>query len=83
VITEDTINVDGSIFGGELTAGVAITSNQFVIGSAAVDASDRFIYNQNTGALFFDEDGIGALKQVQLASLSTGLAMANADIFVI
>ncbi len=43
---------------------------------------DRFIYNRNTGALFFDSDGTDRDGQVQFASLSTGLAMTNADIVV-
>jgi Ca2+-binding RTX toxin-like protein len=86
VVAEDTISVsadafDNFNFGGGLTAG-AITTEQFVIGRAAGDKSDRFIYNQNTGALFFDADGTGATEQVQFASLSTGLAMTNADILV-
>ena len=81
-VVDDTISVSASNFGGGLTAGATITPDQFVLGSAAVDNSDRFIYNQNTGALFFDVDGIGATGQVQFASLSTGLAMTNADILV-
>jgi len=67
----------------ELTPGTAITPDQFVIGSAAADASDRLIYNKTTGALLFDVDGTGAIKQEQFATLSSGLAMTNADIFVI
>lgn len=78
----DTISVYAYSFDGGLTAGAAITAAQFVLGTAAVDASDRFIYNQNTGALFFDSDGTGENGQLQLASLPTGLAMTNADIFV-
>jgi Ca2+-binding RTX toxin-like protein len=66
-----------------LTPDAPIKPEQFTIGSAAGDASDRFIYNQNTGALFFDSDGTGASGQVQFASLSPGLAMTNADIFSI
>jgi Ca2+-binding RTX toxin-like protein len=65
-----------------LTPNSAITANQFVIGTGATDASDRFIYNSATGGLFFDADGTGATAQVQLATLSSGLAMTNADIFV-
>ena len=82
-VVDDTIQVSASGFGGGLTAGAAITAAQFTIGSAAVDASDRFIYSQNTGGLFFDSDGTGATTQVQLATLSTGLALTNADIFVV
>ncbi len=86
VVADDAISVSADAFnnfnfGGGLTAG-AIIPEQFVIGRAAGDASDRFIYNQNTGALFFDADGTGATEQVQFASLSTGLAMTNADILV-
>lgn len=86
VVAEDTIEVSDSYydygFGGGLTPGATITDDQFVIGSAVADASDRFIYNQKTGALFFDADGTGATEQVQFAQLSTGLDMTNADIFV-
>jgi hypothetical protein len=34
------------------------------------------------GALFFDADGTGESEQVQLATLSSGLALGNADIFI-
>ena len=82
-VAEDTITVSASGFYAGLTNGAAITDEQFVLGTAAADERDRFIYNQNTGALFFDSDGTGATEQVQLASLSPGLAMTNTDIFVI
>ncbi len=55
VVADDIITVSVELFGGGLTAGAAITAAQFKLGSAAGDASDRFIYNQNTGALFFDD----------------------------
>jgi Ca2+-binding RTX toxin-like protein len=48
----------------------------------AVAESDRFIYNSTTGSLFFDVDGIGSSEQVQIAQLSTGLAMTADNIFV-
>lgn len=85
VVADDTITVNGnsSIFDGGLTVGAVITAAQFRIGSAAVDSSERFIYNGTTGGLFFDTDGTGASAQVQFAQLSTGLAMTNNDIFVI
>ena len=82
VVADDTISVAGAYFSSGLTPDAAITPEQFIIGSVAGDANDRFIYNQINGALFFDADGTGASEQVQLASLSTGLAMTNNDIFV-
>lgn len=54
----------------------------FTIGSAATGDSDHFIYNQTTGGLFFNADGIGVASQGQFAQLSSGLAMTKLDIFV-
>lgn len=82
-VADDTIVVSAGGFGGGLISGAAITSNQITLGSAAADASDRFIYNSSNGALWFDADGTGSTAAVQLASLPTGLAMTNNDISVI
>lgn len=89
-VVDDTIVVSAGGFGGVpagfgdgLKPGATITSNQFTLGAAAGDASDRFIYDKSTGALFFDSDGTGSTDPIQLASLPTGLAMTKADIFVI
>jgi Ca2+-binding RTX toxin-like protein len=60
----------------------AVTADEFHIGAAAADASDRFIYNSRTGGLFFDGDGTGTFAQEQIAILSPGLAITNADILV-
>ena len=82
-VTEDTYRVSASGFGGGLIRGNVISVDQFTIGTGAADSSDRFIYNSTTGGLFFDADGIGdAFEQVQIATLSTALAMTNANIFV-
>ncbi|MBD1930005.1 calcium-binding protein [Trichocoleus sp. FACHB-90] len=83
-VAQDTIGIyNGAYFQrAGLTTNEAITADQFRIGASAGDAGDRFIYNSTSGALFFDRDGIGRAAQVQFATLSTGLAMTNADIFV-
>ena len=82
-VVDDTIDVFAAGFGGGLSAGAAITPDQFTLGSAADNASERFIYNKSKGALFFDVDGIGGTGQVQFASLTAGLDMTNNDIFVV
>jgi Ca2+-binding RTX toxin-like protein len=82
-VGEDTLRVSARGFGGGLVKGAAIAADQFTLGSAASNSSDRFIYDQSTGALFFDADGTGSSEQIQIAQLSTGLAMTNSDIFVI
>lgn len=83
VVADDSIRVLATGFGGGLVAGSAIGSGQFRIGSAAGDTSDRFIYNDTNGNLFFDRDGLGGAAQVQLATLVGTPAITNADIVVI
>ncbi len=81
---DDTIHVSASGFGGGLTPGAFITEAQFNLGSAATDSSDRFIYDQTTGNLFFDIDGTGNLNQRLVATLETFAAgFSNTDISVI
>ncbi|MGV0107021.1 trypsin-like serine protease [Nostoc sp. DSM 114160] len=79
---DDTIHVSQIGFGGGLSEGI-LQATQFFIGSVAEDSSDRFIYNNNTGGLFFDADGTGSSSQIQVAQLAIGLAMTNTNIFVI
>ena len=81
-VNEDKLCFSASGFGGELVGHTMLSSAQFAIGSVATNPSDRFIYDSQTGALFFDADGTGASVQVQVASLSTGLAMTHNDIFI-
>ncbi|MBW4638494.1 MAG: hypothetical protein KME05_09705 [Gloeocapsa sp. UFS-A4-WI-NPMV-4B04] len=82
-VAADSIQVLATGFGGGLSAGSAIGFGQFRIGAAAADASDRFIYNDNNGNLFFDRDGLGGAAQVQIATLVGTTAITNADIVVI
>jgi Ca2+-binding RTX toxin-like protein len=81
-VGEDTFRFSASGFGGGLVKGAAITADQFTLGSGASDSSDRFIYDPGAGNLFFDADGIGSSVQIQIAELSTGLAMTNTNILV-
>ena len=82
-VGNDDLFVKGSGFGGGLISGDIITAAQFVIGTAATNTSQRFIYNATNGALFFDVDGSGATAASQFASLSPNLALTYEDIFVI
>lgn len=77
---EDEIHIS-TVFGGGLTAG-GLPAAAFALGSAAADASDRFIYNQSTGALLFDVDGTGATAAVQIARF-VNLPTLSADDIVI
>lgn len=77
----DRIELDDSVFAG-LGLGT-LSASAFVVGSAAQDADDRIIYDQATGALFFDADGSGAGAAVQFATLVGAPAIVASDIFII
>jgi serralysin len=80
-VADDTIRLQNGVFSG-LAAGT-LAANQFVIGAAAQDADDRIVYDDVTGALSFDIDGVGGNAAVRFATLSTGLALTNLDFLVV
>ena len=81
-VGEDLLYFSAKGFGGDLVSGGVLGEEQFTLGISATTESDRFIYDTDTGNLFFDIDGTGEGEQVQIATLSSGLAMSNADIFI-
>jgi len=82
-VPNDTIQLENGVFKALTTTGV-LAVNQFKVGSKAADANDFVIYNKATGVLLYDADGNGAnAAAVQVAILSAGLNMTNADFVVI
>ncbi len=57
-------------------------ADNFVLGSRALDADDRIIYNRTSGALFYDSDGTGAAAQIQFATL-VGKPVIDANDFIV
>ncbi|BCH20393.1 cadherin domain-containing protein [Mesorhizobium sp. L-8-3] len=80
-VAADTIRLDNAAFKG-LAAGW-LAAGAFHTGAAAADAQDRIIYNKATGAISFDADGSGSGAAIHFATVSAGLALTNADFFVI
>jgi len=81
-VAADTILLEQDIFSSSLGLG-NISAGEFVIGTAALDANDRIIYNNANGALFYDSDGAGGAAAIQFATLGTGLALTNVDFLVV
>ena len=77
----DQIRVYQPNFSTDLELGVLAIEN-FALGSSATTADHRFIYDQATGALYFDADGVGGADQVQIATLSNNVSLSNTDIMV-
>lgn len=79
----DTIQIENGVFTGLGAATGVIAATKFYIGAKAHLATDRMIYNQVTGALYYDADGTGASQQVLVATLTTHPAITKADIVII
>lgn len=77
----DKIGLEDTIFAA--IAPGALAAGAFFAGTQAADGDDRIIYNQATGALYYDPDGIGAAAQVQFATLSGGPLLTSADFVLI
>lgn len=60
-----------------------LKESAFHTGPSAHDGSDRIIYNDQTGALYYDADGTGGSAAIQFAKLKPGLALTHKDFFVI
>ncbi|NES87300.1 MAG: calcium-binding protein, partial [Moorea sp. SIO2B7] len=69
-------------FGSGLVQGI-LDLGQFVLGAAALDTNDRFIYDRSSGLLSFDADGSGTLGAVQVANFSNKTALTNSDILIV
>jgi len=79
---KDLIQVKGSKFGGELIKGFLVPE-QFVLGATASDSNHRFVYDQSTGNLSFDADGVGGQAQQLFAILSNHASLEAGNIRII
>jgi Ca2+-binding RTX toxin-like protein len=70
-VKEDSLVFSAAGFGGNLVAG-KVTSQMFILGTAATSSSHRFIYNVGNGDLFYDSDGVGGNEQEKIARLGSG-----------
>ncbi|MEH1830357.1 MAG: calcium-binding protein [Nostoc sp.] len=81
--TNELIRVSVAGFGGGLSPG-SLSANQFTIGASATTSTQRFIYNDVTGALFFDQDGsASSFTQIQFAQLSPGSSLTKNNFVVV
>lgn len=86
---EDKLAVSKAIFAGLAAADLGqLNIDAFWSGAGvttAHDATDRFIYNTTTGALYYDADGQGGSAAVQMAVIGTAVhpLLSYADFMVI
>lgn len=81
-VADDTIWLDSTVF-TNVGKGGTLKSSAFWIGSKAHDANDRIVYDNKKGVLYYDADGSGKDRGVEIASLTRNLKMTSKDFFVI
>ena len=74
----DTIQLSAASFGLDVGA---IDVSEFVLGTAATTATQRLVYDQAHGNLYFDADGNGNGARQLVASLVDGTVLTYAEIF--
>lgn len=77
---KDVLELSGEAF--DLALG-KLKAAAFVIGTEAQDRSDRIVYDQSSGALFYDADGSGDGAAVLFAELVDGTELSRADFLIV
>ncbi|MEH1919265.1 beta strand repeat-containing protein [Nostoc sp.] len=81
--TNELIQVSAAGFGGGLSTG-SLQTSQFTIGTSATTSNQRFVYDNITGALYFDLDGsAGIFTQVKFAQLSGSVTLTEKNFVVV
>ncbi|MFO0245231.1 MAG: calcium-binding protein, partial [Betaproteobacteria bacterium] len=68
-VADDTILLDRSVFSAVGSMGT-LGSTAFVTGTVATTLDHRIVYNDVSGALFYDADGLGGGAAIQFATLT-------------
>ncbi|MDQ4087161.1 MAG: calcium-binding protein [Pseudomonadota bacterium] len=79
-IGEDAIYLNRDIFTG-ITADGVLSQSAYTEGTSARDSSDRIVYDQANGRIFYDPDGTGAAAQVLFATVTAGTNLEAVDFF--
>ena len=74
----DKLMMKQTVFAG-VVKGI-LSADAFVAGTAALDADDRFIFDQTSGQLWFDIDGTGAQDQQLIATFEQNALVTASDI---
>ena len=80
---DDTFHLENAIFKKVGSKTGTLKKDFFTIGSKAKDKNDYIVYDNKKGVLYYDADGSGKGKAVEIATLSKNLKMTYKDFFVI
>jgi Ca2+-binding RTX toxin-like protein len=87
-VKDDTIWLDNAVFRklgkkGSDVKPAKLNKEFLVVGDKAKEKDDYLIYNKKKGVLYYDADGSGRGKAVEIATLKKNLKLTAADFFVI
>lgn len=85
-VLDFTVGMDRIVLENDIFTGLSnrnLPAGAFQLGSVAMDADDRILYDSPTGTLYFDVDGAGAAPATEFAILSPGLALSNLDFLIV
>ena len=84
VAVDDTISIDNAVFLGLAAGALAAAAFRANTTGNAGDASDRIIYETDTGNVYYDRDGTGgSYHSVEFATLTGHPTISAADFLVI
>nr|WP_281409328.1 cadherin domain-containing protein [Microvirga terricola] len=86
-VSDDSIYLDNAIFRklgkGSPTKPLKLNKNYFVVGEAAQDSNDYLIYNPRKKTLYYDADGSGPGKAVEIFTTQSVVKFTASEFFVI
>ncbi len=86
-VADDTIWLDNAVFKklgkGSASKPGALKKAFFKAADKAKDKDDYLVYNKKTGILYYDADGSGSGKAVEITKLAKNLKLTAADFFVV
>ena len=84
-VKDDTIWLENKYFKvgkGTPSKPLKLSNSMFWSGTAAHDANDRIVYNKKNGIVYYDSDGTGRAKAVEIVVVQKNLKITHADFFV-
>jgi Ca2+-binding RTX toxin-like protein len=77
---DDKLLLDKAIFTEAKEDAAGVIASSFHIGAKATDEDHRFIYNDQSGKLFYDADGEGGAKQKLVAIFDDDVVLSRQDL---
>lgn len=78
---EDFIALKRDVF-SNASATYRLPNEAFQLGTVATEADDRILYDQASGRLFYDEDGVGGSAATLIARLGAGTVLTSDDVVI-